>query len=1312
MSEEVSLPVLNFQTGKSSNVTFFLDDTIETVRSRLGALIGIHPDRLRMYVEGQFDGDYYAKDSRKWEDLFLRMSPEGKPVRKGLVYYNKARNPPLILDSSEYDKSGWMAIDSRSDASFRELRILGVPEERSWVFPLDNSETPEHLPPAGTVSIDMKELFQTHHPYAITQFLVIPHSELLPQLEVRYYPRFRADTPGVVPPDVVRAIARQSDIVTALTTLPVTQPDKVSIVKALWKLPLVDTDFGNAPRNRFEQIFYGTTLSESLPVVSFFSSLQQQSRHKFFTEAVDKTPTQDVRTWKYWWDASKPTRNKPALLFYRGTSRHSYDRISVFSTEIVISCSRTDDSADTHLELQKIAKEFLLSIDGLAPFLDPADYEDDRWVLQDMSGVAHFDHELKEADFRRFDCLRSIYEIYDRDKLIFKFLRSSQTESGLSDTQARIVGLLNESAFISAEQIVEQIPELSVTDAASSLQEVQVLLSENPKLSEQHYSYLPTFKFSAKQVIVTHAADMKRILRYISALREVLMNPDNKHLDGVCPKRVEVVEQVTAVAPPIETDDGGESADYLDDLFGELEGATTSSESEKEKEKESTPEPKKVKTKGATTLYTYLLTQLREFDPDTYDPNDPEIPSKCDRPRQPVIYKKDELKKFDDDEDLSQYDPRGDGRLASLEVKDPDGLVICPKYWCVTDRIPLKEEQLVDNTCPICGGKIRSNDKKVEKTQDVLEFSVLYRESSNAYPGFVKYKSKKGKQVPCCFATAQTTKMSYIKPEGTAGPISELFYILGETKTRLEELRLAYIPKQVGTALKIPIDYRATMDAMNRIQSGQGGFFRAGLGHPSETLPKVLNISHAVHPPSENPEVVRRCSFFRTWKLADDLAGSSDKVEARVRSIDKAYREKTMSKLEELEYSALFLNCMVYIIYVGSEGLQSGCFMNVGAVKMTSRAVLVLIDAGDSDSADYVSNVSRTSTAPVFNGNLYNKLFPKQVRETLETLRITSCVLDIPTIDKAITFLTSTPLKDRMPEFKIILDPYSRAQALYLPKTIILPFRPTSQIPTFLNGSPIHGYADISQDNYPQKTEMIKYLEKAREFHSGYAYAHDNANSKHEVVELITASGLRIPVLSGDTVPGDPQEIMETVHDVGEEALVDGKPDEKAVKLARSITYEAEIFEFLLFQLAKDLEGEDYRDLKRALSVPNPDVVKLAPLLSAWVDDTLVFSEAESPPAFYSKMRSPCDAGTKSACTGLCVWDGASCRVQVKTVREGLRRKLLESRLLSTLSSNDKIRTAVFDHRISPFFSSILYLELPSEIILSDGDVAAKLKQV
>jgi hypothetical protein len=111
------------------------------------------------------------------------------------------------------------------------------------------------------------------------------------------------------------------------------------------------------------------------------------------------------------------------------------------------------------------------------------------------------------------------------------------------------------------------------------------------------------------------------------------------------------------------------------------------------------------------------------------------------------------------------------------------------------------------------------------------------------------------------------------------------------------------------------------------------------------------------------------------------------------------------------------------------------------------------------------------------------------------------------------------------------------------------------------------------------------------------------------------------------------------------------------------------------------------------------------------MDDTLRFSHADDPPTFYSKIRQPCSGQTRSKCSGLCVWDGASCKVQIKTgVRDSLRRDVIAKRLLSTLVSNDKIRGVIFENRASLFFSSILYLEFPHEVILSDEDVYDKIR--
>ena len=1322
MSEAVKVPVVNRLTGASSSITFFDDSAIDTLQLQIGAAAGAHPDRLRIYVQGQFDGDYYAKDPRKWENVFLRMSPEGKVVTgKSVQAYAESRDNGVPALAT-YDKSAWMTLNPVSETSFRELRILGVPEQQSWIFPL-SSEAPEHLPPAAQVNIDIKSMFKTHHPYKIVQFEVIPYgAELGPQVELRYFPRLRSGSPAVVPADVVRSLSRQSELVGALQSVRVPRPEKASIVQARWKLPLVDTDFGHSVRNRFEQIFYGTTVSRETPVVSFFSSKQEQSRHKFFTDSPAKTPYMDVRMWSYWWTATKPVKNRPALLFYRGTGRHSYDRITINAVEITLSCSRPDDGGSKLDDLRNQLREFLLSIDGLSEFLLASDYEDDRWDLQDVSSVLHYGKELKEADFRRFDCLRSIYEVVDNDRLIFRLLRADQSDTGLSDHETQVLQLLQENEYTSADDIREQIPELSGSEAAALLSGVRSKIEENPDIADRAAGlYMPTFKISARNVLVTHSPDIKRVSRYIDVLRDILLHPDNPDLDEVCPKRAEIVAAETAVVrvsePAVEAAAAGLDDDEFDilgmiaDEGPKLAAAAPAPAEAAEAAKPAAKSARKVAARNTkTSLSGYFMGQLREFDSETFDPADPTIFHKCDKPRQPIIMTEGELGKFS--EDLARYDPRNDGYSKVMEVKDPNGVVICPELWCTIDRIPLKPDQLVDGACPVCAGKVRSTDKAVEKTQDIIEYPIIRRESRIVFPGYVSYKSKKNeKQIPCCFTTAQTTKITHAKPPSEAPTTAEAFYVLGEGKTRLGELRIGYIPPLLSRVLGLKPDYSEIMGSMNRVQSGGANFFRVGVGHAKTTLPKILNYAARLKTPAENPKVTVQCSFFRTWKDA----GADDPIDGSVQSIDKAYAENTLTPLEELEYVAASLSCMAYVLFVSSESVQSSCFMPLRADGRIERAVVVVIDAADAASIDFISHVSRTAAAPVYNGNLFNPLFPESTRKTLEDLRRKACVSDIPTIENASAFLEKTPaLKVQKPNVKLILDPYLRIQALFIPKVAILPFRPSPKVPSeFLAAARVY-YSDIPQEDYPQRLDIINYLGNAsKDIHPGFAYAHDMTDINRNVTEVITKSGLRVPVVSTpaaeSATDGPPSEIVNTVAAADERVLAFAEADPEMVRRAQATTYEAEIFDFLIFQLTKDVQsesgGEDYADLRRALSASKVSADVLRPLLFAWIDDTLTFHEATEPPAFYSKVRRPCTGQAKSNCTGLCVWDGASCRVEVKTTTEALKKDALSRRLLSTLASNDKIRNAVFENRISPFFSSILYLVYPHEVILSDQDI-------
>ena len=113
MSEAITVPVVNRLSGASSSITLYDDSAVDTVQMQVGQAAGVHPDRLRIYVQGQFDRDYYAKDPRKWEALFLRMSPEGKVITaKSIAAYTQSRDvgaPPV----GNYDKSAWMSMNPR-----------------------------------------------------------------------------------------------------------------------------------------------------------------------------------------------------------------------------------------------------------------------------------------------------------------------------------------------------------------------------------------------------------------------------------------------------------------------------------------------------------------------------------------------------------------------------------------------------------------------------------------------------------------------------------------------------------------------------------------------------------------------------------------------------------------------------------------------------------------------------------------------------------------------------------------------------------------------------------------------------------------------------------------------------------------------------------------------------------------------------------------------------------------------------------------------------------------------------------------------
>jgi hypothetical protein len=225
-------------------------------------------------------------------------------------------------------------------------------------------------------------------------------------------------------------------------------------------------------------------------------------------------------------------------------------------------------------------------------------------------------------------------------------------------------------------------------------------------------------------------------------------------------------------------------------------------------------------------------------------------------------------------------------------------------------------------------------------------------------------------------------------------------------------------------------------------------------------------------------------------------------------------------------------------------------------------------------------------------------------------------------------------------------------------------------------------------------------LETASKISPGFAYKEDLFNNARQKVEILLDSGLRLPIKPVQMEAREASEVIETVREIGESELAFGKESAQLKQEQREISYSAEIYEFLLFQLTKDIEI-DYKELGDVLRDVSPKLAGVQPLLQKWFEETTQFVDIKEPKQFLSKIREPCT----DSCEGeLCGWDGDTCKVQINS---GVKKEKLFHRLLSTLVENSKIRSMVLDGRTTPFFSTILYLELPHELIVTDYELPA-----
>jgi hypothetical protein len=1262
----------------ASSVTFFEDDTIETVRQSIALAVNSHPDRLFLEVKVTLPKDYYATNPAHWTDLFLRLSFDGMsiPSSSFKTYVTQIR-PGTGVAAQDITREDW---ESRievlrplydPDTDFTEWRILGVESGKSFCLPLPPIDLPQ-LRAGSRPNPQLQSLVETLHPQEITTIRATPiRDDVSPTIKLNYFPRFRDDTPPNIE-SLRDSIETQRAMLQKLLELDTPKHESVSIVRAKWYIPFISTRIP-APRARFEQMFYGMTVNDTTPYVGYFTAKTETTRHKFVvTDPKSKTPVLDIPMWKSWTSSTQPQRRRPTLLLYRGTSRTSFDRIAVTDKDMTIDIRREKRSTETLETMAAEAREWILTLDALMPFVMASDLDLTRWELADLSVVATYAKEIREFDMLRMPCLQTLFSVQGDT---FRLLRSEHTSDDISPRELQALQVLvQDDVERSPETLVEQL-QMTPTEAEEMFARISERLEDIN--IEQALKAYPTIKFSPKEVILKFATNLDRTLRYADILRHVLTS-DSEDVEVVCPKRMEAV-QARVVIPQQDLDIDEELV--ADDDFNALLGFDAEDDDGPAADEDlaaaaDVPVAAPAKSRKLKVAYrqigtyNYFNNRLQSFDAETFDKSI--FPSKCDKPRQPIVLTATDAARLGPDYDFSTVTER-----ERLSLTDPEGTVLCPPYWCMRDEAPLREDQLVMGDdgvarCPLCKGGVRTSD-----SLDVADYPVIKRDTAAKFPDYIKQISSLNKRkIPCCFQTPRAVSAVLASKEDAT-------YVLDAASTVMTGLRLAYLDPDLAEQLAVTTSYASTVKK-GRLLSDHRDIFRVGLGRPSKTLPILLNDTTVIRRPRDSRENLLRCSFFRNWK---GRGPGDTEIDRTVSSIDQAFQADEMSFLDELEYTTSFLLCEV--IRVDTQTGQVVCGFWSDSVGPSSRTIAVL-------GTTLLAQVGRFKDKKTFKNeyvaDLRKPMFTA-ASARLRALHAKACATTAPRLADAIAELQAKGKAS----YQVILDPFKRIQAVFVPGEVVLPVQPAAGTPD--RGVQVRtGYADIRDEELPTGASARAFLKDMR--NPMFAVRATMANRAGQAVELELASGFRVPIQPEEGEGGEARELVQTIRRTTEEALVSGPPNAEDMAIASEISYASEIYEFLLLSISKDIQTDDYAGLRAAIQSRSPSLVKD---LETWFKAEAYEDTTKSPVQFVNKVRTPCGQFTgKDTCnsSSLCGWKVTKgkgvCKVRVKPVVE--KGEVLR-RIALTLRTNDKQRALVLDDRMSPFFSTLLYLEMPHELI-------------
>lgn len=1253
-------------------VSVYEDDTVGRVRELIAINQDSHPDRLFLQVRVTLPEGYY-RTPKEWTDLFFRLSRDGETVSEDALrtYLTQVRSGVSSFPVRTYTREQWDAIDSESTIrdGGQEWHILGASIQT--VLPLPPKDVP--LPTNVIPLLSTERLLDVLHPFPMSELRVTPLPADASDAVLRaYFPRFREETPVNLDASKAAILNAQAEL-GKLLALPVKKHTKSFLTKAKWYIPLNATEI-TTPRITFEQFFYGLTVSETTPYIAYFTAEGTALRSKFYVkDPKTKVPVLDTSLLKAWYESTKPNRRRPTILLYRGTARNVFQRIAITSSDITVDIRKDKASAKSLDALKAEAETWLLSLDAIVPSLDLRDLALDRWELTDLSLVATYPKEETEFDMLRFPCLQTIF---GEQNGTFRLLRSDQgsvPRRVLDACQA----LTQEGAVPTAEYLAQAM-QTTPEDATMLLDEITTGDINCDRVLRE----FPTFRFDRKEVEISFATNPERILTYVDLLRYVLTT-DNTAVNTVCPRRQEAVSAIAAVPQEGEVPQEEEDPETLALLRVSSEPAANAA----------APAPEPVKksrllkvAKDQQNTQNYFNTELQKFNAELFAPP---YSKECEKSNQVVVLTpeqrevirttKGEEYTYEDAPDTEQLDISG-------------GTAICPPYWCMTDLIPLRESQLVRDGegifhCPVCGGKVRPNDKVSTK-----EFPVIKRETSKGkmspYPKFMR----KREGVPCCYPTpAKDVVARNLRKDET--------YILNEDSRNVPAERAARLTPDLAARLGVTTSYSTTI-VKGRLEFEQSDVFRIGLGRPSKSLPRLLSVYREIPTPAQAPETLKKCSFYSTTRSADPVA-----------EIDQKYREGTLPPLDELEYLSFILNYGA--ILVNTETRKVLCGFRTDVIEAKTRTLVFLLSPDSTP--DVLGSMGRKRKGRGYDTeyqlDIQKAPFAEAMTELLAAHETACSRGDLPTLDDARRALE----KLRISTYDVILDPLGRAQGVLARAQVYLPIV-SSPASTSATTRQLH---EIPETELPLYATQVSALESLADFPALQRDpAKDRRNAAGQIVELETVTGFRIPVRPPPGVsPGSPTEIVETVRAAkgvdatgkalkGEQVLLLGEPDPEGKREKDTIDYTSELYEFILMSLAVDIAADasgearkaEYAALRRAIATANKETLPAE--LARWYAEEAYEQKTKTSYEFLSKVRKPCgQMKDKKVCeaSSLCGWSKGDCKIQVRTSL--VKSKDLLERVQTTLLENSKQRALVLDNRLSRFFSTVLYLEMPHEWI-------------